>query len=269
MTNDEEPVAAMSRDALRQHVGEISALGKRSLSDVVLVRTRAGDQLWVNPRYEQYQEAWKAAFPRSPIPNGRDVDHLYSRERAKQLGYEYVRLELVPFPVNRGAGASWEKLGQRIQTPHERAKQLGLEYEGNPPIRNADPVQRSKLLGLPIGRKSDAWSSLRQNATQLRNNPAAAAHANQLFRSLATAKVQFLRGNIAAALPHARSTPAMRGAAAVLLLIEIGNLVVQVISAAKGDEDHWNKTLINQLEQLHARELAAGRLLVPVMKVNV
>jgi hypothetical protein len=268
MTNDGEPVAAMNREALRQNVGELSALGKRSLSDVVLVRTRAGDQLWVNPHYDNYQDAWKAAFPGSPIPSGRDVDHLYSRERAKQLGYEYVRLEIVPFPVNRGAGASWEKLAQKIQTPAERAKQLGLEYEGNPPIRNADPVQRSKLLGLPIGRKSDAWSSLRESARQLKNNPAAAAQANQLFRSLASAKVQFLRGNTAVA-PPIRSTPAMRGAAAVLLLIEIGNLVVQVIAAANRDENHQNHTLINQLQLLHARELAEGRLLIPVLKVNV
>lgn len=99
-------------------------------------------QLWVRPFYRNYRDAWEKLFG---IQSYMDVDHIHAKERANDLGYDYIRLALVPASANRSAGAGYEKkLLNAYRTvqfdPHEVPK-----------VRYLDYIQAMKIRGTNIG----------------------------------------------------------------------------------------------------------------------
>jgi hypothetical protein len=103
-----QAVAARHRAALDSYVGKTEALGKRSESNVLVVKTEREQQLWVNPGYGSYREAWAAAFPDRPIPDGFDIDHVHNRDRAAKEEWGFVRLACIPASANRRAAGNHE-----------------------------------------------------------------------------------------------------------------------------------------------------------------
>jgi hypothetical protein len=115
-------------------------------------------QLWVRPLYQNYREAWEKEFG---IQSYMDVDHIHARERAHDLGYEYIRLALVPASANRSAGAGYEKkLLNAYRTvqfdPHEIPK-----------VRYLDYVQAIKIRGTNIGSSRQGYPGFFQTHKDL------------------------------------------------------------------------------------------------------
>lgn len=127
---------------------------------VVTIRNRhfTETQVWVRPLYQSYREAWKKSFAIQP---NMDVDHIHARERANDLGYDYIRLALVPASANRSAGAGYEKkLLNAYRTvqfdPHEV-----------PQVRYLDYVQAVKIRGTNIGSARQGYPGFSQSHQDL------------------------------------------------------------------------------------------------------
>jgi len=160
------PVSAKNLAAFKELGGKIEFLeqdpndNKYNVVVVTLTRHQTTEiQLWVRPHYSKYREAWKKRFGEASIPPGTDVDHIHSRERAAALGYEYVRLALVPAGANRSAGAGYEKaLLNAYRTVHgDQGRPAGYDI---PNIRYIDFVQETKIMSVKIGPKNGGYPGL-------------------------------------------------------------------------------------------------------------
>lgn len=147
------PVAARDLEALKK-VGQVQPIGQRDMANAVkVVRPDGSVEVWVNPGYSDYEGTWEAV--KGPRPTGTDIDHIQSKARALQQGYGYVRVEAVDSQANQDAGRSWEKRTVRMG---ERGY---VEPRGVPEIRNADPVQRTKLQGIQPGNPGNGYAGVR------------------------------------------------------------------------------------------------------------
>jgi hypothetical protein len=128
------PVAVENKAALENFYSgegyEVRQLGRRNEQNVLAVYDSEGNvqSVWVRPGsrssndipslYQGYRDAYEEIYKEffGQLPDGYDVDHLFSAARGGQQGYGYVRLELVPTEVNRAWGTYWEtkwpKLGR-------------------------------------------------------------------------------------------------------------------------------------------------------------
>jgi len=125
---DKIPTSAKDIQALKT----LGSVESKSDDNVVIVeahnpvkigskQTLIKKQLWVRPSYKRYREAWEDEIGsiRAPIKmtsgtrSGSecrfDVDHIHAKQRANDLGYQYVRLALVPYFSNSSWGGSLEK----------------------------------------------------------------------------------------------------------------------------------------------------------------
>ena len=107
--------------------------------------------LWLRPEDNGYQTKYKSFLEQhhgvKTIPSGYDVDHLFNRARAIDLGLSYVRMVVLGPGENRSHGAAYEKsrTGGHIGTP------------GNQ--RGIDEVMLMKLCGIRSPRKNRPLSS--------------------------------------------------------------------------------------------------------------
>jgi len=107
-----------------------------------------GAVLWMNPLPDSYRGTfgrflktyWGAT---SDLSNsGYDVDHLYNRERAKQYGYNLVRMFLVASDINRLHGTVYEgPLGRAERDREPKSMKLldamsELKVLGFPPVKD-------------------------------------------------------------------------------------------------------------------------------------
>jgi hypothetical protein len=262
-----EPVAAKDLAAVKT-LGPVAAVDRRDISRFALVTTSRGPQLWASPdcSRESCRQAWDVVFPNAPRTADLNVDHVYSQASARRYGYGYVRLALIKADANQEAGRGWEKLVQRIKPVKQR---------GIPSIRYAGVVERAKLAGRGVGYKQDAWKGMRQVAAwEHQSNRTAASLANLWTRQLRELDRRRSGGKAAITSLRTRATPQAGGAggrviAGLLLLIELGGLVIELCSSQKGAAGGGDDEIRFSLEQLREKEIAEGRMLVPVLKVDV
>src|SRR6185312_1317054 len=102
--------------------------------------------LWLRPEDDDYKAKYEAFLERhhgiNTMPSGYDVDHLFNRARAINLGLSYVRMVLLGPGENRSHGAGYEKsrTAGHIGTP------------GNQ--RGIDEIMLLKLCGIRSPRKN-------------------------------------------------------------------------------------------------------------------
>jgi len=102
--------------------------------------------LWVHADNDDYRRDY-AKFLREvhkvhdDLPQQIHVDHLYNRERAKQMQTPFIRLVLVPQAINTSHGAGYEKSRAR-----SGLGRLGREHK-------MDEVTLMKLCGIPSPKK--------------------------------------------------------------------------------------------------------------------
>lgn len=120
-------------------------------------------QLWVKPFYSGYKTAWKKTFGVHSIPSGMDVDHIHARKRAGDLGYDYIRLALVPASANSSAGGGYEKLlFKAYKKVYGKAERREI-----PEIRCLDEVQAVKIRGTKIGSSKQGYPGFFQTHQNL------------------------------------------------------------------------------------------------------
>jgi hypothetical protein len=77
--------------------------------------------LWVRAKEDKYATFYLEYLRQchgldlAALPKPYNVDHLFNQKRALKYGYAYVRLGLVPGPVNQSHGAGYEKAVTRSE----------------------------------------------------------------------------------------------------------------------------------------------------------
>ena len=116
-------IAAKSKSTLLT-LGQVLQIGNRSPSSCAMVKPWGAGivndkiQVWVNINYSGYREAFRQAWieaweqnlnkklsigeKKLVIEPSYDIDHIFPREKARQHGYEWVRLFESPQAINRG-----------------------------------------------------------------------------------------------------------------------------------------------------------------------
>jgi len=133
-----------------EHDGSTKDTGK------AFVQTCAGLKykfLWAHVDNENYRDDYlrflrdyyHLALPE--LPGSYHVDHLFNRERARDLHLPFVRMVLLPGSINMSHGAGYEKA----------RTQGGIGTPGNQ--RGIDEIMLLKLWGVPTPRKNMPLSS--------------------------------------------------------------------------------------------------------------
>ena len=136
--------------------------GKPNFVTVIINNSQFTEtQLWVRPFYPNYREAWKQVFGVQSISGNMDVDHIHARERANDLGYDYIRLALVPAGANRSAGAGYEK---KLLNAYRTVQ---FDPDETPEFRYLDDIQAVKLKGTKIGSSRQGYPGLFQDHQDL------------------------------------------------------------------------------------------------------
>ena len=148
------PVAAKDLKSLEKYVGHSRPIPGFPEDKVRIVKTPAGEQVWVDPNWDGYDDAYKAV--KGKPPEKWAIDHVYARQRAGQQGYKWVRLEAIPEGVNSSAGAGWEKKSLEL------GRRGFVEPRGIPEIRYAAQNERAKLAHIRPGGKYNNYAGLRQ-----------------------------------------------------------------------------------------------------------
>jgi hypothetical protein len=147
--NPRIPIAAMSLDALRSHVGRVEAVpGTRDDNAVIVEPGDHRRQVWVKPAYSGYRSAWRHVHIH--IPGNTDVDHIYNRARALVLRYAYVRL----FLCNSAANQRHGRFLERRLTRTERVLQRTVARDD---ILFASNWTIAKMAGIAIDRDSPTY----------------------------------------------------------------------------------------------------------------
>lgn len=107
--------------------------------------------LWLRPEDDAYREKYMKFLDRQhgvkTLPSGFDVDHLFNRARAIDLGLTHVRMVLLGKGENRSHGAGYEK-----------ARTVGgIGTRGNQ--RGIDEITLMKLCGIRSPRKNRPLSA--------------------------------------------------------------------------------------------------------------
>ncbi len=102
--------------------------------------------LWVHADNDDYRLDYitflhKVHMVLSDLPKEIHVDHLYNRQRAKQLQTPFIRLVLMPQAINTSHGAGYEKLRGR-----NRMGKAGRDH-------TMDEITLMKMCGIPSPRK--------------------------------------------------------------------------------------------------------------------
>lgn len=123
MIKPDYAIAAKTKNTLYT-LGQVLQIGRRSSFSCVIVKPWGAGivndkiQVWVNIHYSGYREAFRRAWieaweqnldkklssgeKKLVIEPSYDIDHIFPREKARQHGYEWVRLFESPQSINRG-----------------------------------------------------------------------------------------------------------------------------------------------------------------------
>jgi hypothetical protein len=108
--------------------------------------------LWVHTTNDDYREDYITFLRdvhkvKETLPQDLHADHLYNRERAKQLQTPYIRMVLAPKGINTSHGAGYEKSRTR-----NRLGRVGRDH-------TMDEITLMKLCGIPSPRKGQPLTS--------------------------------------------------------------------------------------------------------------
>ena len=152
------PVAVRDLAALRGEFHVVEHFKDIPSDEAVIAITKTGErQVWIDPKSER----WRRIFGKEFTDIAGDVDHVYSKARAKQQGYGYVRLADVPAGPNRSAGAGWEK----------KILKLPIQPGGTPAVRYSSLKDETKLSGIKVGGKRKGYPGMQLFARRIRRIP--------------------------------------------------------------------------------------------------